>query len=1071
MTRKRLFVVIGFVCLMLVGIASWAQDISEKKALDLYDEYTIAFPPPVEPLNPAPLISEMDRPVLQSPTGAILVRTMPSSFDPITGYPKPYAWPTRNFPIWGNVAGGVAPYTYVWNFGDGSPSVSGAAANPNYIYAYHSYSIVGIYYAQLTVTDGDGDTNSSAVRIDVAFVDQEVRKNAAIEDGLRYLYLHQAANGAWQESYYGASTATAVAAFEIHGHFPMNDPTQDIFAERVQLGLNYLFSALVTQSIGVQTHGNPDTNGNGIGIRPSGSYTTYIHGLMMLAIASSRDTNSITTTGPAGVIGKKYRDILVDMADQLAYSQVETGGRGGWRYDMNNADYGSSDNSIVQWASIGLKAAEASPWLIHAPQFVKDELLLWMSSSQCADGGFGYTSCSAYGSNVGRTGSGIYSLYYLGVDKSDPRVTAAINYLCSRWFAGGYGATAGSGQFQSNFYAMYAVKKALEDYMIPTVCSPSRSWRDDYEKHLIKDLTSPSPYNGNHQTTDTPNATNDGVWPYSYIYGGNNYGNTISTGFALLVLLPGVRPCAPVPQMTINPPEACPNTEICFDASGSHLDGACTNEEIEQWLWDLDGDGTYERSGQFVCKPEGYPLPNGETQHDYEVKLMVIAGEADSNVTSGTVHIGSEDHLPIAVCGGPYTACVGEPIYLNGCLSYDPDSACLDDGIVEYSWDFEPDGVWDLITTECIPDTSLIYNTEVYKYIQLRVRDKFGLVSASNGGLVEVWSSRKELSVTANDIVFNNVEGCPSVEICATIHAATQDPSISVESAVVDFYYDDPSDPAKRIGRFNTPVMQDGGTVAFCVNWEPPIEGDSIYVVVDPNQLIRECVETDNMAVRVWNCPPDTCVVQPNLSLIGYRTVDYAAPLWKVQVEIRNAGPGKVQNVNVVMNEEIDWLTIPDPNCGYSEILEGGLSWGDDTYTFDLTNHPGGSFNVWFDVTYEDSCRNQYHVRLDPEFDPTNTAQTAPALSFRLAQNYPNPFNPNTTISYQIPVRSMVNLSVFDVSGRLIRTLVNEYNEPGLYAAPWDGKDSRGVSVASGIYFSKLQAGNYKETKRMVLLR
>ncbi len=171
-----------------------------------------------------------------------------------------------------------------------------------------------------------------------------------------------------------------------------------------------------------------------------------------------RDTVAVTTTGPQNVIGMKYRDVLWDMIDQLAYSQTETGGRGGWRYRVDIANYGSSDNSIVQWTSIALAAAEGPPWFLNAPSFVKNELGRWIAYSQCGDGGFGYTgSCPA---NIARTGSGIYTHFYLDPDTTtiEPPVEAALNYLCNNWFS-----TSAWGHFNGGFYGMYAVKKALED--------------------------------------------------------------------------------------------------------------------------------------------------------------------------------------------------------------------------------------------------------------------------------------------------------------------------------------------------------------------------------------------------------------------------------------------------------------------------------------------------------------------------------------------------------------------------------------------------------------------------------
>ena len=90
---------------------------------------------------------------------------------------------------------------------------------------------------------------------------------------------------------------------------------------------------------------------------------------------------------------------------------------------------------------------------------------------------------------------------------------------------------------------------------------------------------------------------------------------------------------------------------------------------------------------------------------------------------------------------------------------------------------------------------------------------------------------------------------------------------------------------------------------------------------------------------------------------------------------------------------------------------------------------------------------------------------------FALEQNYPNPFNPVTKVSYQLAKNTNVSLRIYDIRGRLIRILVNEYKTAGYKSVYWDGKDKMGYEVASGIYFYTLDAGNFKATKRMVLMR
>ena len=89
-----------------------------------------------------------------------------------------------------------------------------------------------------------------------------------------------------------------------------------------------------------------------------------------------------------------------------------------------------------------------------------------------------------------------------------------------------------------------------------------------------------------------------------------------------------------------------------------------------------------------------------------------------------------------------------------------------------------------------------------------------------------------------------------------------------------------------------------------------------------------------------------------------------------------------------------------------------------------------------------------------------------------LHQNVPNPFNPTTVIHYDIPGNGVkVSLQIFDVGGRLVRTLVNDEQSAGKKTSRWDGTDSNGNLAGSGVYFYRLTAGNRTLTKKMVLLK
>ncbi len=91
--------------------------------------------------------------------------------------------------------------------------------------------------------------------------------------------------------------------------------------------------------------------------------------------------------------------------------------------------------------------------------------------------------------------------------------------------------------------------------------------------------------------------------------------------------------------------------------------------------------------------------------------------------------------------------------------------------------------------------------------------------------------------------------------------------------------------------------------------------------------------------------------------------------------------------------------------------------------------------------------------------------------TFELEQNYPNPFNPTTTIKYGLPTKSQVTLKVYNLLGQEINTLVDQVVPAGTHETEWDGKDKTGAEVATGIYFYKLVAGHFIDTKKMMLIK
>jgi hypothetical protein len=111
-----------------------------------------------------------------------------------------------------------------------------------------------------------------------------------------------------------------------------------------------------------------------------------------------------------------------------------------------------------------------------------------------------------------------------------------------------------------------------------------------------------------------------------------------------------------------------------------------------------------------------------------------------------------------------------------------------------------------------------------------------------------------------------------------------------------------------------------------------------------------------------------------------------------------------------------------------------------------------------------------YEVTIEEDKVTGAAAQNVPT-QFALHEAVPNPFNPQTTLSFSLPSANHVQLMIYDVSGRVVTTLLDENRGPGRHDVVWDGRDDLRRNVSSGVYFYRIKAGSFVETKRMVLVR
>ncbi len=153
------------------------------------------------------------------------------------------------------------------------------------------------------------------------------------------------------------------------------------------------------------------------------------------------------------------------------------------------------------------------------------------------------------------------------------------------------------------------------------------------------------------------------------------------------------------------------------------------------------------------------------------------------------------------------------------------------------------------------------------------------------------------------------------------------------------------------------------------------------------------------------------------------------------------------------------WLRQDNPHVhfglGYAESIDSVvIRW------------PLGYKQVLTDVAI-----NQYHKIVEPEQTNVQMADNgAQPVAFRLEQNYPNPFNPSTTINYHVSEPTTITLTIYDMLGRKVKTLVSSNQLPGTHSVMWNGRDDIGHSVASGVYVYRMQAGKFIASQKMVFM-
>ena len=468
-------------------------------------------------------------------TGVYEVNTMPARF----------VRPDAKTIIWGNVNRGgdlIGPTTYDWRFDHDEnvsvipiPSASiltGDVVESRNIatqvkFALNSGATSSRVGVELVVSDG-GIELTSTTWIDVvarndpssvALLEaQEIDRKIAIENGLYHLYLHHEPDN--NNHYEIAATAAVAWAFQNHGHIPKNDPAQDIYQPFVVSHLNYLFSISTYEGILGTPIGNPDANGNGLGIHLGGKRrffsSGYYRAIALAALASSNSPLQKTFVGNfynSGA-GTTYLEIAQDTADTMN-SILGRSENGGWTYRDRP---GETDNSINSWHYVALEGVMELGGIV--PGWVPAKCEESLALTYIDDGRFRYRPGRM--PSTATTGGGLTGLTFVTLEGRTPGIdVGAMKLQTLKTFSNSWG----PGKFSKHgaWYDMWTVSRALRTANVRYL-NPSDGEPFDWQRNPVV-------------------GDKEGYWPYlirTQLSNGSWSGRPLEDSFFLLCLSEGV---------------------------------------------------------------------------------------------------------------------------------------------------------------------------------------------------------------------------------------------------------------------------------------------------------------------------------------------------------------------------------------------------------------------------------------------------------------------------------------------------------------------------------------------------
>ena len=181
-------------------------------------------------------------------------------------------------------------------------------------------------------------------------------------------------------------------------------------------------------------------------------------------------------------------------------------------------------------------------------------------------------------------------------------------------------------------------------------------------------------------------------------------------------------------------------------------------------------------------------------------------------------------------------------------------------------------------------------------------------------------------------------------------------------------------------------------------------------------------------------------------------------------------------NVNLSWTQPITELEYVGFNlyrkCDGEEFGEPIAELDENVFFYTDYNLEEGYYTYGLTAIYANSLESQKVTaiaQINSSVD--NKLEITTPKYYSLSQNYPNPFNPTTIIKYALPQRTQISIKIYDITGKLIKTLIDKPMEAGYHTILWDGTDEKGKHVSSGVFYYKIYATDFQQIKSMILLK